>query len=103
MSRIAGTDVEVVDIDYLRVAGTGYYAEGVNQDTSGEAYVYRKVMETGKREVIYSPGEEPVCSRCPHYRNCPEEIEISMPVQLKEEGEIIGVGAASKPVIPVCV
>jgi len=91
MSRIAGTDVEVVDIDYLRVAGTGYYAEGVNQDTSGEAYVYRKVMETGKREVIYSPGEEPVCSRCPHYRNCPEEIEISMPVQLKEEGEIIGV------------
>lgn len=48
-------------------------------------------METGKREVIYSPGEEPVCSRCPHYRSCPEEIEISMPVQLGEEGKIIGV------------
>ena len=89
MSKIAGVDVEVVDENLFRVAGTGMFRSQVSQDMSGEAYVYRHVLATGRPQVIYSPGEAAMCQNCPKKGKCGEEIEISMPIRL--ETKIIGV------------
>lgn len=89
ISKIAGVDVEVVDDNLYRVAGTGMFAAGVDASMAQEGHVYRKVLETGKRRVIYQPGEELVCQGCPNFLNCPEEIELAMPILA--EGYPIGV------------
>ena len=80
LSKISRVDVEVVDNRLYRVAGTGMFSELVNQDMSAEGYVYRQVLKTGRRQIIYSPGRELICQNCPHCNDCQEEIEISMPV-----------------------
>lgn len=89
ISKIAGVDVEVVDDNLYRVPGTGMFAAGVDASMAQEGHVYRKVLETGKRRVIYQPGEELVCQGCPNFLNCPEEIELAMPILA--EGHPIGV------------
>lgn len=80
ISKIAGVDVEVVDDQLYRVAGTGLFAEQVNTDMAREGHVYKNVLQTGKRSIIYQPGEELVCRGCPHFLHCPEEIELAMPI-----------------------
>lgn len=89
LSKISRVDVEVVDNRLYRVAGTGMFSELVNQDMSAEGYVYRQVLKTGRRQIIYSPGQELICQNCPYCNDCQEEIEISMPVRMGME--IIGI------------
>ena len=82
MSRVAQIEVEVVDENLFRIAGTGIFADHVNEDMSGEGYVYQHVLRTGNMEIIYAPGKEEFCKRCPKQNSCREEIEISMPIRL---------------------
>lgn len=89
VSQISRIDVEVVDNRLYRVAGTGMFSEKVNEDMSTEGYVYRQVLRTGRRQIIYSPGREMICQNCPHCNDCQEEIEISMPVRMGTD--IIGI------------
>lgn len=89
LSKISRVDVEVVDNHLYRVAGTGMFSELVNQDMSSAGYVYRQVLKTGRRQIIYSPGKELICQNCPYCNVCQEEIEISMPVRMGME--IIGI------------
>ncbi|MDL2323881.1 sigma 54-interacting transcriptional regulator [Ruminococcaceae bacterium OttesenSCG-928-A16] len=89
MAKIADVDVEVVDADLYRVAGTGIFKQLVNMDMSAEGYTYQQVLKTGKLQVIYTPGEDPICRNCPKNHNCTEEIEIAMPITAR--GKTIGV------------
>lgn len=89
MSRVAQVEVEVVDENLYRIAGTGIYAAHVNEDMSAEGYVYRHVLHTGSMEIIHEPGKEELCRNCPKRNLCREEIEISMPIRLG--GRSIGV------------
>ena len=76
MSKIAGVDVEVVDENLFRVAGTGMFRSQVSQDMSGEAYVYRHVLATGRPQVIYSPGEAAMCQNCPKKGKCGRDRDL---------------------------
>lgn len=97
ISKIAGVDVEVVDENLYRVAGTGMFAAGVDANMAQEGHVYRKVLETGKRRVIYQPGEELVCQGCPNFLHCPEEIELAMPILAEEHPiGVIGLVGSSR-------
>ena len=89
VSQISRVDVEVVDNHLYRVAGTGMFSNLVNKDMSAEGYVYRQVLKTGQRQIIYEPGREAICQNCPYCNGCQEEIEISMPVRMGTE--IIGI------------
>lgn len=89
MSRVAQVEVEVVDENLFRIAGTGIYAEHVNEDMSAEGYVYRHVLNTGSVEIIHEPGQGKLCRNCPRRNLCREEIEISMPIRLG--GRSVGV------------
>ncbi len=89
ISKVLGVDVEVVDNNLFRVAGTGIYAGNTSTDMSDEGYVYKHILKTGETKVIYCPGEDVLCRSCPSKTNCKETIEISMPIEI--EDEIIGV------------
>ena len=87
MSKVAQVEVEVVDENLFRVAGTGIFEQHVNEDMAQEGYVYEHLLRTGNVEIIYNPGKERLCQKCPKMDICNEEIEISMPIRLG--GEII--------------
>ncbi|MEL7647267.1 MAG: sigma 54-interacting transcriptional regulator [Sedimentibacter sp.] len=89
ISKVSGVDVEVVDNNLFRVAGTGIYAGNTSADMSDEGYVYKHILKTGETKVIYCPGEDVLCRSCPSKTSCKEKIEISMPIKIEEE--IIGV------------
>lgn len=89
ISQVSGVDVEVVDKNLYRVAGTGIYESDVNMDMSSEGYVYKHILKTGEMQVIYNPGEDSLCRNCPSRNNCQETIEISMPIKISDE--IIGI------------
>lgn len=85
MSKVAQVEVEVVDENLFRVAGTGFFAAHVNEDMSREGYVYQHILRTGNREIVYDPGRENLCKSCPKQNVCQEEIEISMPICMGTE------------------
>ncbi len=97
MSKVAQVEVEVVDVNLFRVAGTGFFADHINEDMSREGYVYQHILNTGKQEIIYNPGRERLCRNCPKQNICQEEIEISMPIRLKSETiGVIGLVGSSR-------
>lgn len=56
---------EVVDENLFRVAGTGLFEDLINKDMSSEGYVYENILRSGNMEVIYDPGRESLCQKCP--------------------------------------
>ncbi len=97
MSKVAQVEVEVVDENLFRVAGTGLFAAYVNEDMSREGYVYQHILCTGSREIIYNPGKDGLCESCPKQNICQEEIEIAMPIRLgKETIGVIGLVGSSR-------
>lgn len=97
MAKVARIEVEVVDENLFRIAGTGIYAEHVNEDMSAEGYVYRHVLQTGSMEIVREPGREALCRDCPKRNECREEIEISMPIRLGEKSiGVIGLIGSSR-------
>ena len=89
MAEVSGIDVEVADSSLYRVAGTGLYANQINQDMTGQGHVYRYVMQTGQTRVITQPGRDALCIHCSQRENCRETIEISKPIRMGSE--MIGV------------
>ncbi len=49
ISNIIKVDVEIVDKNLCRVAGTGIYKNEINKDISKEGYVYAQVIKTGDK------------------------------------------------------
>lgn len=89
LSKILRVDVEIVDNNLVRIAGTGMYFKGINENMGEEGYVYREVIRTGKEQIVMEPGSHPICRFCYKQDNCDETFEVSMPIKIDEE--VIGV------------
>ncbi|EKO1912722.1 sigma 54-interacting transcriptional regulator [Clostridium botulinum] len=89
ISNIIKVDVEIVDKNLCRVAGTGIYKNEINKDISKEGYVYAQVIKTGDNQIIKNPGQHYLCKKCNHRDNCVEKMLVCTPIILNED--IIGV------------
>ena len=89
ISQILQVEVEIVDENFIRVAGTGVFKNKINEDMSKEGHVYKKVLKSGKEQIIYNPGKEELCIPCPNRDNCSEKLEMSSPIKLNDK--VIGV------------
>jgi transcriptional regulator with PAS, ATPase and Fis domain len=89
ISNVVNVDVEIIDKDFNRIAGTGVYKNNIGKNISNEGYVYGEVIRTGKSHVIDKPGKDPLCDKCIRKGNCLEKLELSTPI--KFNNEIIGV------------
>lgn len=85
LSQILQVEVEIVDDKLIRVAGTGIYKDKIDEDISDEGYVYKKVIECGKSQIIYEPGKDKLCIPCPKRGFCGEKFEMSTPIKLKDK------------------
>lgn len=87
IADILQCDVEIVDEDLIRIAGTGLYEKNINELTKGT--VYKHVFETKKSRIVENPKEDILCLECQNRENCTEKLEISAPIFYKDK--IIGV------------
>lgn len=85
IAKVTKVDVEIVDTDLVRIAGTGVYREGLNQSMAGEGFVYKTAITTGKAQVIEKPGQDQLCVRCPQQLICVEKFEMCTPIRLGQE------------------
>lgn len=89
ISNIAHVDVEVMDKNYMRVAGTGIFENRVNENMVNESFIYQKVLESGEIMIVENPRVDEICKNCPTKDSCTETFEISAPINLN--GDTIGV------------
>ena len=89
ISQIIQIDVEIMDKNFIRIAGTGRLKNKIGRSMTEESHIYKKVLETGKEYVILNPKESIHCSKCPSIENCKEKLEVSTPIFLNHE--VVGV------------
>ncbi|MEA4883677.1 MAG: sigma 54-interacting transcriptional regulator [Clostridia bacterium] len=89
IAAVVGLEVEIVDKNLLRIAGTGKYRLRVGHSLEHEGAVYRQVLRTGQGTIVTRPGLEPICGLCSKYGSCDEKAELSAPIAV--EGDIVGV------------
>lgn len=87
ISEVLNVDIEIVDKNLVRIAGTGVYSTEI--DKCSEGMSYRKVLETGKYNVILEPREDECCIYCKLRETCNEFLEIATPIHYN--CEIIGI------------
>lgn len=89
IAQVTGVDVEIVDSDFVRIAGTGFYKDRLNENMAKEGFVFRAAFETGQTQIIKEPGRHKICITCPKQLICAEKLEICKPVKLGNQ--IIGI------------
>ncbi len=88
LSGVLRVDVDIVDHNLFRIAGTGKFADRVGTFIEEEGTGFKWVMDNGQMLIIENPREHAICKQCPTCDVCKEIFEICCPITL--EGEAIG-------------
>ncbi|WP_373932004.1 sigma 54-interacting transcriptional regulator [Escherichia coli] len=76
--------VEIVDENLCRVAGTGAYGKFLGRQLSGNSRLLRHVLETKTEKVVTQSRFDPLCEGCDSKENCREKAFLGTPVILQE-------------------
>ncbi|MDO4535205.1 MAG: sigma 54-interacting transcriptional regulator [Clostridium perfringens] len=87
ISDVLNIDIEIVDNNLLRIAGTGIYSLEVDRQCEGMSY--KNVIKTGEHRIILEPVKDECCRECKLRESCKEVLEIATPIFYNDE--IIGV------------
>jgi Transcriptional regulator containing PAS, AAA-type ATPase, and DNA-binding domains len=82
ISTVTGVDIEIVDANLKRIAGTGIYAHDVGKNIGHAGEIYRSVLTTGNTVYVDNPKEHPLCLQCPNRNNCQELLTLGTPITL---------------------
>ena len=85
ISNILGIDVEIVDNNLNRIAGTGIFTDKINVNMRKNGFVYKETLKNKKILIIENPGKNKLCNECPEKNNCLEKMEISYPIIYGED------------------
>lgn len=89
IAEVLRVDVEIVDKNLNRIAGTGRYKLVKAAAKERESFVQMRTIETGKKLVVENPGLNRLCKECPKKNSCIEKFECTTPISI--EDEVIGV------------
>ncbi|MFP5222440.1 MAG: sigma 54-interacting transcriptional regulator [Acidobacteriota bacterium] len=89
IATVTGIDVEIVDVGFIRIAGTGHYAHGVGKSIIDEGEIYRHVLRTRQTTLLDNPREHPLCRRCRKREQCRETLSLCTPIVDGED--VVGV------------
>lgn len=80
IAAVVGIDVEVVNADMVRVAGTGAYADGVGRSIDSAGELYRSALAGREPLFVENPRSDPRCDGCPDRDHCQEKLTLCAPV-----------------------
>jgi transcriptional regulator with PAS, ATPase and Fis domain len=89
IASVLKVDVEIVDENLIRIAGTGIYKNDINKSISSSGDVYKYVLKSGEQKIITNPRENELCANCKGKKTCNETMEACTPIVF--EDKIIGV------------
>ena len=84
LASVLQLEVEIVDENLCRVAGTGAYGKFLGRQLSGNSRLLRHVLETKTEKVVTQSRFEPLCEGCDSKENCREKAFLGTPVILQE-------------------
>lgn len=84
ISDVLKIEVEIVDSNLVRVAGTGQYKEKCGS-VMLDGFVYQHVLDTGNTMVIENPGFHELCQPCPRQGICLESAQMASPILLHDK------------------
>ncbi|MFZ5649005.1 MAG: sigma-54 interaction domain-containing protein [Bacillota bacterium] len=88
ISTVLNVDVEVINLNFVCVAGTGKYANNIGKKITLN-HVFQKVIANKLDVLIANPREHELCSLCPDKNFCEECAELCAPIILNDS--VIGV------------
>ncbi|EFK7891379.1 sigma-54-dependent transcriptional regulator [Escherichia coli] len=77
-------EVEIVDENLCRVAGTGAYGKFLGRQLSGNSRLLRHVLEMKTEKVVTQSRFDPLCEGCDSKENCREKAFLGTPVILQD-------------------
>lgn len=83
-SVLQAFEVEIVDENLCRVAGTGAYGKFLGRQLSGNSRLLRHVLETKTEKVVTQSRFDPLCEGCDSKENCREKAFLGTPVILQD-------------------
>ncbi|HAX3456855.1 TPA: sigma-54-dependent transcriptional regulator [Escherichia coli] len=84
LASVLQLEVEIVDENLCRVAGTGSYGKFLGRQLSGNSRLLRHVLETKTEKVVTQSRFDPLCEGCDSKENCREKAFLGTPVILQE-------------------
>lgn len=72
-------EIEVVDEELTRVAGTNVNIRERVCDLRKERRVYARAIETQERQFLFNAGSDKTCSGCLHRDNCGILLKVAIP------------------------
>lgn len=84
LASVLQLEVEIVDENLCRVAGTGAYGKFLGRQLSGNSRLLRHVLETKNEKVVTQSRFDPLCEGCDSKENCREKAFLGTPVILQE-------------------
>ncbi len=80
ITAITGLDVEVVDTNLMRIAGTGEYAGGIGNSIKNAGNLLKTTLKGSKPLFIANPRESAICKGCQTKANCRELCSVCAPI-----------------------
>ncbi|HBB7225640.1 sigma-54-dependent Fis family transcriptional regulator [Escherichia coli] len=84
LASVLQLEVEIVDENLCRVAGTGAYGKFLGRQLSGNSRLLRHVLETKIEKVVTQSRFDPLCEGCDSKENCREKAFLGTPVILQD-------------------
>ncbi|MGE4389149.1 MAG: AAA family ATPase, partial [Citrobacter sp.] len=84
LASVLQLEVEIVDDNLCRVAGTGAYGKYLGRPLSGNSRLLRYVLESKKEKVVTHSRFDPLCEGCDSKDNCREKAFLGTPVILQD-------------------
>ncbi|EMK5281787.1 sigma-54-dependent transcriptional regulator [Escherichia coli] len=84
LASVLQLEVEIVDENLCRVAGTGAYGKFLGRQLSGNSLLLRHVLETKTEKVVTQSRFDPLCEGCDSKENCREKAFLGTPVILQD-------------------
>ncbi len=84
LASVLQLEVEIVDENLCRVAGTGAYGKFLGRQLIGNSRLLRHVLETKTEKVVTQSRFDPLCEGCDSKENCREKAFLGTPVILQD-------------------
>ncbi|RDT55858.1 sigma-54-dependent transcriptional regulator [Escherichia coli] len=84
LASVLQLEVEIVDENLCRVAGTGAYGKFLGRQLSGNSRLLRHILETKTEKVVTQSRFDPLCEGCDSKENCREKAFLGAPVILQD-------------------
>ncbi|MBJ3592268.1 sigma-54-dependent transcriptional regulator [Salmonella enterica subsp. enterica serovar Saintpaul] len=84
LASVLQLEVEIVDENLCRVAGSGAYGKFLGRQLSSNSRLLRHVLETKQEKVVTHSRFDPLCEGCDSKDNCREKAFLGTPVIFQE-------------------